>query len=400
MNIVKESRISVLHIARWYPNKYDPMPGLFIQRHAEAASKYCDNSAVYVQAIEDDGSKSTFQVEYEDIRGVKTVCVYYHQPNTVIPFFNKLIKMFRFYKANFLGIKKIKEKQGDFDIMHIHILTRLGVIGLYYKLFKNKPFLVSEHWSRYLDATADFKGVLRKKLTQIIVKHASFVTTVTDNLARAMKSHGLNNNNYFVLDNVVDNVFYKTKVSISKNQNKTSFVNVTCFTDKAKNISGLLRVIKSLSEIRSDFEFILIGEGEDLQEMQDYANKLGLNDDSVQFRGLMEGEALAQEMANADLLVMFSNYENLPVVINECFVMGVPTVSTDVGGIKEILDNSNGVLIDARDESELIKTLNNYLDKKLVFDTDSIKAEFTERFSPKTIGFELFKLYEKALDAK
>jgi len=78
----------------------------------------------------------------------------------------QFIKAFRFYKANYLGIQKIKQQLGDFDLVHVHILTRLGIIALYYKWFANKPFVVTEHWSRYLDLTGSFSGILRKAATK------------------------------------------------------------------------------------------------------------------------------------------------------------------------------------------------------------------------------------------
>ncbi|HID91732.1 TPA: glycosyltransferase [Candidatus Peregrinibacteria bacterium] len=256
-------------------------------------------------------------------------------------------------------------------------------------------YLISEHWSRYLEVTGTFNGFLRKTLTRLIVKKASFVTTVTKNLADAMKKHGLVNDNYVVLDNVVDRVFYQTAKINTKH--KATFINVTCFTDRAKNISGLLRVIKSMTTKRNDFTFILVGEGEDLDKMKDYARKLEISKKQLVFKGLLEGEELVSEMANTDLLVMFSNYENLPVVINESFVLGIPVVSTNVGGIHEILNKSNGVLIDRKDESALEKTLVNYLDGKLKFDKKAIREEFRIKFSPEKIGIELFELYQKAL---
>ena len=99
-------------------------------------------------------------------------------------------------------------------------------------------------------------------------------------------------------------------------------------------------------------------------------------------------------MANANLMVVFSNYENLPVVINESFVLGVPVVSTRVGGIPEIINNTNGVLIDRGDENELEETLNNYLDNKLNFDKSVIANFARNQFSSETIGSEIFNLYK------
>ena len=394
MSSPEKNKLSVLFLARWYPNRYDPMPGLFIQRHAEAVSRYCKVGVVYVHPLDQEKNPNVYQTEFEIENGVNTVRVYYNQPSFKIPFLTRAVKLFRFYRANFIGIKKIKNELSGFDLLHIHILTRLGLIALYYKWFKNKPYLISEHWSRYLDLTGDFKGVFRKWFTKLVVKNAAIVTTVTQNLANAMQNHGLNNENYHVLANVVNDAFFKNALSDIEAKQKTIFINVTCFEDKSKNISGLLRVIKSMSEKRNDFIFKLVGEGMDFTELYDLAENQGLINKYLIFTGLLEGEKLANEMANANLMVVFSNYENLPVVINESFVLGVPVVSTRVGGIPEIINNTNGVLIDRGDENELEETLNNYLDNKLNFDKSVIANFARNQFSSETIGSEIFNLYK------
>ena len=317
-----KKNLKILHLARWYPNRYDPMPGLFIQRHIEAASQFCKVGVVYTHVVEGDKVKG-FDVELTLINDIPSAKVYYNNPKFNIPLVSPIIKAFRFFRANNIGIKKIKDELEGFDIIHVHILTRLGIIALWYKWFKGKPFVISEHWSRYLDLTGDFKGVLRKWITRVVVKNAIAVTTVTQNLANAMQSHGLKNPNYKVLANVVTDDFLNYPLDKRPKNRKSTFIHVSCFEDKSKNISGLLRVIKSLSMERSDFKFKLVGEGMDFEALKKYAREIGLGTIVIEFTGLLEGKALIKEMAEADLMVIFSNYENLPVVINESFVLGV-----------------------------------------------------------------------------
>jgi len=397
VNSSLNNKLTVLFLARWYPNRYDPMPGLFIQRHAEAVSNFCKVGVVYVHPLVQDKVQGDYQTEFDIENGVNTVRVYYDQPSLKIPFIEQIIKLFRFYRANFIGIKKLNQELGSIDLLHIHILTRLGLIALYYKWFKNKPYLISEHWSRYLEITGEFKGIFRKWITKLVVKNAAIVTTVTQNLANAMKNHGLKNKNYHVLANVVDHDFFQTSINDLEDNQKTTFINVTCFEDKSKNISGLLKVIKTMSGKRNDFIIKLVGDGMDFNDIYISAEEKGLLNKHVVFTGLLEGKALVNEMANADLMVVFSNYENLPVVINESFVLGVPVVSTNVGGIPELINQKNGILIDRGDEEELEKTLNNYLDNKLEFDRDIIANFARNQFSSETIGLELFDLYQSVI---
>ncbi len=388
-----QNNIRVLYLTRWYPNRYDPMPGLFIQRHAEAANKFCKIGVVYTHVVELEKVKG-FSTELSNINGVFTAKVYYNNPKINFPLITPFVKAVRYFIANSIGIKKISEELDGFDLLHVHILTRLGLIALWYKWFKRKPYIISEHWSRYLPMTGNFKGGFRKWVTRLVVKNAAVVTTVTNNLAGAMQKHGLKNPNYRVLANVVTDDFLNFSIGRHTKRNKTTLIHVSCFEDKSKNVSGLLRVIKSLALSRNDFFFKMVGEGMDFDSMKAYARKLGLDEKTIVFTGLLEGKQLVNEIASAGLMVIFSNYENLPVVINESFVMGVPVIATRVGGIPEFVNKSNGRLIDARDESALEKELNYFLDGKYSFNSKKIKSESRYVFSPDIIGKELCDIYQ------
>ena len=392
------NKLKVLYLARWYPNRYDPMPGLFIQRHAEAANTCCDVGVVYTHQVDDSQSgNAIYETNFTIENGVHTAKVYYLSSRVKLFPLNKLINVFRFFKANSIGIKLIVQSIGSFDLVHVHVLTRLGLIALYYSLFHAKPYIITEHWSRYLDLTGAFNGVFRKLVTRLVVYYASFVTAVTSNLAKAMQSHKLLNSNYVILPNVVDKAFFHEYYKTTSEVSQTVFVHVSCFEDKSKNVSGLLRVIKKLSESRNDFIFKLIGDGMDMDWLSSYSYELGLTDMQVVFTGLLEGEKLVKKMAASDMLVIFSNYENFPVVINESLVMGVPVIATRVGGIPERINSTNGILVEVGDEDQLLSGLVSFLNKKISFNTNKIQRKARDEFSPATVGKILCDLYSKSL---
>ena len=391
----EDKKLKILYLTRWYPNRIDPMPGLFIQRHAEAANRFCNVGVVYVHSLEFDKNILKYEVEYSLINQVPTIKVYYRNPKQHIPVITPIIKAFRFYKANFLGIKTINDKLGEFDVLHVHILTRLGVFGLYYKWLFGKKYFISEHWSRYLNLTGNFNGIFRKFVSRVVVRNAAAVTTVTANLAQAMQSHSLKNSNYIVLPNVVSPDFLNAKVVTETTKEKKKIVHVSCFEDKSKNISGILNVIDKLSKTREDFHFTMVGDGLDFDLLKSYSKKLGLTEKQIEFTGLLEGSQLVNKMQMADALLIFSNYENFPVVINEAFTLGIPVIATRVGGIPEFVKPVNGIIVEPGDEKDLLKTLNNLLDNKYLFDTNKIKQTAINSFSMQTVGKQLFDIYTK-----
>ena len=394
---LEKDNITVLHFARWYPNRYDPMYGLFIQRHAEAVALYGTVGVIYVHATPDPLIPKRMEVCYHRENGVHTVRVYYPVSRCKQKQIGQLTGMIRFYKACNLGRKKIAREMGKPDVVHIHILTRMGIWGLYYKWMHQTPYVISEHWSRYLERTGSYQGRLRKFFTRMVVMNASYVTTVTQNLAEAMQRHGLTGVPYQVLPNVVDPVFFNPPLIQSKTPNLKTFIHVSCFEDKSKNISGLLRAVKLLFEKRNDFKVVLVGNGMDFDRMKNYAVELNLNGKQVEFTGLLQGEKLVAQMSQADMLLVTSHYENLPVVILESFVLGIPVLATRVGGIAEIVDPSNGLLISPGDENELVARMDDFLNGVLRFDSELIKANSRLNYTPKAVGQQLIDLYSRIL---
>lgn len=392
-----QTRLKILNLCRWYPNRYDPMPGLFTQRHAEAAALYADVSAVYTHMVADKKLSKSYEVDLEERNGVKTAIVYYQEPQVKIPVWKQVAKAYRFLKANELGMQAVSGSPRDFDVVHVHVLTRLGVIALYLKWKFGIPFVITEHWTRYLDLMQQFQGFFRKKATRMVVKRAAAVTAVSNDLIKAMKSHRLKNKNYRLIYNVVDSVFFDVPFSAKENAVK-ELVHVSCFTDEQKNISGLLKVVKLLSEKRSDFHFTFVGDGEDFKSLKSEAVKLKIPDPCITFTGLLEGKSLAETMSKADALVLFSNYENMPVVINESFVLGVPVFSTDVGGISEMISSQNGYLVAQGDEKGMTKALNDFLDNKFSFDSEVIREGARKKFSPEAIGKFMLDIYQNATE--
>jgi len=386
---MKPHNINVLFLARWYPHRYDPMLGLFVHRHAMAVSRFCNVGTVYTH-VDSEKEITGFDIDFQKEDGVPVVRVYYNSGS------NPVTKAIRFWKANQKGIRRLEQEMGMFNLIHVHILTRLGLIALYYKYTQGIPYVISEHWSRYLDLTNGFNGILRKWLTRLVVKKAEMVTTVTQNMTNAMQKHRLFNKQYHILANVVDEPFLRTQLVTDRESGKKRLLHVSCFEDVSKNVSGIVRALRKLKD-RTDFEFHFVGDGMDFKKIVRLAEELKLDKSRIKFLGLMDSKQIANQMAETDLLVMFSNYENFPVVINEAFCMGIPVLTTAVGGIPEKVNNTNGILIEPKDENALETNIRNFLDGKITFNSEELMQKSRKEFAAETIGKELCDIYQKLI---
>ena len=413
---MNEERKHIVFLARWYPHRYDPMFGLFVQRHAEAAALFNDITVIYCQQVDKSTSqqvesqsrdvstipinnkqdivdasmhynKKNFEIVRTLENNVDTIRIYYKKPK------NKILSLLRFYRANMIGLKLCKS---PVDLIHVHILTRLGVVAWIQKLLHKTPYIITEHWSRYLPGN-DFGGFMRKLATKIVVRNAKLVTTVTNNLAKAMQNHGLKNDNYVVLPNVVNlDMFH---ISEKKNNTPCKIIHVSCFEDKSKNISGLLESLKIVEQKGIDFQCTLIGEGMDFDLMKAKAEELQLIN-KVSFTGLLEGQKLADELSSGDFLVLSSNYENMPVVILEALASGLPVVSTNVGGIKEMIDETKGILVEPRNKEALAEAIIKMIETHNDYDPDCLRKSVIEKYGYESVGKMLSGMYHNELKSE
>ena len=378
--------IKVLFLSAWYPNRYDSMAGLFVQKHAEAVSLFCDVALIYVHSDEQI-SKQEIHVTSE--KGFLEIRIYY--PSFGQSSINKFLKQYYYFKAYKHGFKLLFKTWGKPEIIQANVFTRTAIIALIIKFIYDIPYLVIEHWTRYFREKT-FRNILHKKITIYTAKKASVIMPVTNHLKNCMVNHGMKNSNFITINNVVENIFFN---EIAKpDSDKIRILNVTCFDDAQKNLSGILNVIYVLSKHREDFEVYLVGDGVDFEYIKSLSITLNLYNRFVFFTGIKTGKELVEIYQKSNFTVLFSNYENIPVVISESLVCGKPVLSSNVGGICEHINITNGILIDAGDENALLEKMNYLLDHFEDYDLNRIKTEAKEKYSYESLGKKLNEIYK------
>ena len=101
----------------------------------------------------------------------------------------------------------------------------------------------------------------------------------------------------------------------------------------------------------------------------------------------------------ADIFVLFSDYEGLPITILEAMAKGKPVVASKVGGISELVDESNGSLIEPAETEEMtedvvsaIKTL--ISDEKLRIKIgEASRKKYEENFTINSMWDKYYSLY-------
>lgn len=116
-----------------------------------------------------------------------------------------------------------------------------------------------------------------------------------------------------------------------------------------KGHAGLLAALADVRRRHPAVELTLVGDGPESQRLRAQVVAAGL-DATVRFAGRLDEPATLREIAVADILILPSFMEGLPVVLMEAMALGVPVVATRVAGIPELVrDGTSGLLFDPAD---------------------------------------------------
>lgn len=125
------------------------------------------------------------------------------------------------------------------------------------------------------------------------------------------------------------------------------------FLGRLREKKGVFDLIRAVSLLdMSSVKFVLAGD-EDAQAVQALANELGVND-LVSLPGWIDGAEKQSQLDAADLFVLPSYFEGLPVGILEAMANGIPIVTTSVGGIPDVVvDREHALLVPPGDPVKL-----------------------------------------------
>ena len=383
-----KSKLNILFLASWYPNKLDTQNGNFIQQHARAVSKVCN---VFVLHAVSRIQEQDFIVENSLNKNVLEVVVYYKRRKSSL--FN-LIKKKKIQKEAYQrGYNEILKQVKQIDLVHLNVIFTAGLFALYLKRKYRIPYVITEHWTGFLKINPVKIDLLEKYYIKKIAKNASYLCPVSYDLKNALLDFGIKGN-FKVIPNVVNTEHFFLKAKSVGVQIK--ILHVSSLNNEHKNIFGILNVLQRLSEKRRDFKLTIIGDG-DIVPILNHIKKIKLEKELVKIKDKQPLEIIAEEMQDHDFFLLFSNYENLPCVIAESLVCGLPVISSNVGGISEMVNDKNGILVEPLNEEQLLVSLDYMLDNFHMYSRKTIATEAAKKYCYGTVNTQFLSIYHKAL---
>lgn len=188
-------------------------------------------------------------------------------------------------------------------------------------------------------------------------------------VANKWKEQALSRYNFkevIVLPNCVDK-------SLLNNTGNTDSKNIV-FMGKVCVEKGVPELIEAFSRIRIDHpDWFLFVAG--VGDAAPFVESLGLEKcTNIKFVGWINKQEKLNLLKNAAIFCLPSHFESFGLSVLEAMCFGLPIVSTDVGGIPELVrDNFNGILVKKNDPDALFQALN-----RLVTDKN-VRKKFGER---------------------
>lgn len=145
---------------------------------------------------------------------------------------------------------------------------------------------------------------------------------------------------------------------------------------KRKGCFDIPAVIKQVAEKIPDVLFVIAGDGteEDKKAVQNLVHEFGV-EKNVVFPGWIRGTQKDEQLRDADVFFLPSYNEGMPMSILDAMGYGLPIVSTNVGGIPEIvLEGKNGYCCNPGDIENIAKAIFNILGSEKMLKSYSEKS--------------------------
>ena len=366
----------VVHIPSWFPIPEKPLNGNFISRHIESLGDRVQS--VILHHVHPDFTPALPQ----------NATLFPVEANSA----NKLA-LFNAYSS---ALGQVIKTYGRPSILHLHVALPMGLVAVRLSRQFRIPLIVSEHWTGYLPMNRGKLSLTERLILRHTCRHASHITAVSqnllDNIAATVPIAAKKPQT--VVGNVVDTAVFSQK-PILPSHSKKQILHVSTLENNAKNIMGILHAVDALKKRRDDFELNIVHDFRNILA-ETFVRERGL-ESHVHFLGRKTSAEIAALLQDSDFFLLFSNYENQPCVLLESFSTGTPVVTTPVGGILEITNEHNAIIVAPKDEAQLVEKLDYMLDNSKQYNPEIIRKQAEDICSPDIIGEKWTGIYRNVV---
>jgi colanic acid/amylovoran biosynthesis glycosyltransferase len=279
-----------------------------------------------------------------------------------------------FFKKGFLSLKSSLKANfisiGDPQLIHFCYsaigVTFLDEISLLRK--KGIKFVVSCRGTS--DNIKPYIELGRKESLEHLFEQIDLVHCVSEEmLNRMVRDFGLKEEKGFVNRPAIDVVKFGFK-----NEKIPTDKTIVISTGRLEYVKGFVFAFLGIQQLVKegiDLEYRILGGGKDEEYLRFLIERLGL-ENSVKLLGPLSPERVGLELAQADIYLSSSLSEGISNAVLEAMSIGLPVVSTNVGGMSEVIeDGVTGLLVEPYAPDQIADAIKRFVEHPMLKDTCS-----------------------------
>ena len=246
------------------------------------------------------------------------------------------------------------------DIVHIHVASDIDVIqkNVFHKICKimGKKTILHMHGADF-DTWYQKLNSKKKLSVKKFLNSCDYLIVLSESWKIFYEK--ITDVQVIIINNAIEDInFNEYKRIYPKEEFIVLFLSIIC---KRKGAYDLLKAISIIKD--SKIKFVFVGPYEDEKFFFNEVDRLNIRN-KCEFIGEVIGKERFKYFASADVFVLPSYAEGLPVAILEAMSFGLPIISTTVGAIPEVIKKENGMLIKPGNVKKLAITLSQIYNRK------------------------------------
>lgn len=389
--------MKVLLTSHLFPNRVEPISGVFIKEQVDFLRRECEIKVVapvpWFPPVGGFGRWSQFnEVPWRrELDGIEV----FHPRYLIFP---RMAVISIAWFTYLLALYKVG-KRLDFDIIHVHTAYPEGVAAVVFARMTRRPVIVTIHGA---DINVFIKRRALRRMIVWALSRSDAVISISEELRRKIGPLGVPAERVTVIPNGVDFRLFRpiprdvaeTEKGLSKGKERVVYIGRF---DPRKGLAVLIRAISILSSSRDNIELLLVGAKRgDEAEFAGMVERLGLTE-RVTFINEVPLTEVPLWLSASDLLVLPSFTEGLPLVLIEALACGKPVVSTRCGGPEEIVTDGTGLLVPPGDHQALAEAIAYVLDHPEEYNPVQIATYARNRFDLERISERIIDLYSSVI---
>ncbi|MGE7625060.1 glycosyltransferase family 4 protein [Viridibacillus sp. NPDC096237] len=223
------------------------------------------------------------------------------------------------------------------DIVALHS-SKAGAVGRLAAFSLNIPTVFTAHGWAFTEGVKPLKGWVYQQIEKVLALKTTKIITVSNyDYSLATEKKVVKKNNMTTIHNGIHSSNSRQNLS----QNRVPKIIMVARFEQPKRQDLLIEVLSTMTE--KEWQLVFIGDGSQMEA----AKALSLQHhiaDRVKFLGSRDD--IEEQLQQADLFVLLSDFEGLPISILEAMRAQLPIIASNVGGVPElIIDDETGYVV-------------------------------------------------------